>query len=198
VVRSKAYLAIKVYRMGNADLKNRINNHKLVLRQNWNDISIQGTVNTCTLQGRKLLRSQYDFTSYLKLVLWHYGKKTDWGCLRTGCWGENLELGGRRKQTAEEDCIMRSFIICTLYQMLLAWSIQGEWDGRTCSIHGKMRNVYSNLVRKPEGQRPLGWPRRRWEDNLRVDLREREWEVKFWGFHGGDVSRRGLLGCDAV
>jgi hypothetical protein len=28
------------------------------------------------------------------------------------------------------------------------------------------------LVRKPEGRRPLGRPRRRWEDNIRMDLRE--------------------------
>jgi len=32
--------------------------------------------------------------------------------------------------------------------------------------------VYRVLVRKPEGRRPLGRPRRRWEDNIRIDLRE--------------------------
>jgi len=34
------------------------------------------------------------------------------------------------------------------------------------------RGVYSVLVEKPEGRRPLGRPRRRWEDNIRMDLRE--------------------------
>jgi hypothetical protein len=34
------------------------------------------------------------------------------------------------------------------------------------------RGVYRVLVGKPEGRRPLGRPRRRWEDNIRMDLRE--------------------------
>jgi hypothetical protein len=36
----------------------------------------------------------------------------------------------------------------------------------------KMRNAYSMLVGKPEGKRPLGRPRRRWKDNIRMELRE--------------------------
>jgi hypothetical protein len=34
------------------------------------------------------------------------------------------------------------------------------------------RNVYKALVGKPEGKTPLGRPRRRWEDNNKMDLRE--------------------------
>jgi hypothetical protein len=34
------------------------------------------------------------------------------------------------------------------------------------------RGVYRVLVGRPEGRRPLGRPRRRWEDNIRMDLRE--------------------------
>jgi hypothetical protein len=37
---------------------------------------------------------------------------------------------------------------------------------------GKMRNSYKILVGKPEGKRPLGRPRRRWEDNIEMDLSE--------------------------
>jgi hypothetical protein len=37
---------------------------------------------------------------------------------------------------------------------------------------GQMTNAYSNLVGKLERKRPLGRPRRRWEDNIRMDLRE--------------------------
>jgi len=37
---------------------------------------------------------------------------------------------------------------------------------------GKGRGVYRVLVGKLEGRRPLGRPRRRWEDNIRMDLRE--------------------------
>jgi hypothetical protein len=35
---------------------------------------------------------------------------------------------------------------------------------------GEKRNVYRLLVGKPEGRRPLGRPRRRWLDNIRMDL----------------------------
>jgi hypothetical protein len=35
---------------------------------------------------------------------------------------------------------------------------------------GKMRNVYRILVGKPEWKRPLGRPRHRWEDNIKMDL----------------------------
>jgi hypothetical protein len=37
---------------------------------------------------------------------------------------------------------------------------------------GEERKVYKVLVGKPEGERPLGRPRRRWEDGIRIDLRE--------------------------
>ena len=39
---------------------------------------------------------------------------------------------------------------------------------------GKRRDVYRVLVWKPEGKRPLGRPRRRWEDNIKIDLQEVE------------------------
>jgi hypothetical protein len=37
---------------------------------------------------------------------------------------------------------------------------------------GEKRNAYRLLVGKPEGKRPLGRPRRRWVDNIRMDLGE--------------------------
>jgi hypothetical protein len=42
------------------------------------------------------------------------------------------------------------------------------------------RNAYKIVVGKPEGKRPLGRPRRRWEDNIRMGLREIEWEDVDW------------------
>jgi hypothetical protein len=36
-------------------------------------------------------------------------------------------------------------------------------------------NAYWILMRMPEGKRPLGIPRLRWEDNIKIDLREIEW-----------------------
>jgi hypothetical protein len=44
--------------------------------------------------------------------------------------------------------------------------------GWTCSTHGGGRGVYRVLIRRPEGNRPLGRRRRRWEDNIKLDLRE--------------------------
>ena len=44
-------------------------------------------------------------------------------------------------------------------------------DG-ACSAYGERRDVYRVLVGKPEGKRPLGRPRRRWEDNIKMDLKE--------------------------
>jgi hypothetical protein len=43
--------------------------------------------------------------------------------------------------------------------------------GRTCRTHWEKRNSYRFLVGKPEGKRPLGSPRRRWEDNIKMDVR---------------------------
>jgi hypothetical protein len=49
-----------------------------------------------------------------------------------------------------------------------------------CTTRGEIRNAYKILVGKPERKRPLGRPRRRWEDNIRMDLREIGWEVVDW------------------
>jgi hypothetical protein len=45
---------------------------------------------------------------------------------------------------------------------------------------GENWNAYRNLVGKPEGKRPLGRPKRRWEDNIKMDLREIEWAGMDW------------------
>jgi hypothetical protein len=47
--------------------------------------------------------------------------------------------------------------------------------GGTFGTHGQERNVYRVLMGKPEGERPLERPRRRWEDGIRMDLRETGW-----------------------
>jgi len=44
--------------------------------------------------------------------------------------------------------------------------------GKACSTYGGSRGVYRVLVGKPEGKRPLGRPRLRWEDNIKLDLQE--------------------------
>jgi hypothetical protein len=44
--------------------------------------------------------------------------------------------------------------------------------GGSCSTNGEKRNAYRLLVGNPEGKRPLGRPRCRWVDNIRMDLGE--------------------------
>jgi hypothetical protein len=46
-----------------------------------------------------------------------------------------------------------------------------RWAGHVACM-GEERKVYKVLVGKPEGKRPLGRPRHRWEDGIRMDLRE--------------------------
>jgi hypothetical protein len=50
--------------------------------------------------------------------------------------------------------------------------------GGACSAYGEGRGVYRVLVRKPEGKRPLGRPRRRWEDILRWMFKK--YDVVVW------------------
>jgi hypothetical protein len=52
--------------------------------------------------------------------------------------------------------------------------------GRACSTNGAKRNAYRILVGKPEGKRPLGRPIHRWEDNIKIDLREIGWSGMDW------------------
>jgi hypothetical protein len=47
--------------------------------------------------------------------------------------------------------------------------------GRACSTNGEKKYAYRILVGKPEGKRQVGRPRRKWEDNIRMDLREMGW-----------------------
>jgi hypothetical protein len=46
-----------------------------------------------------------------------------------------------------------------------------RWAGHVARM-GEKRNSYRILVGKPEGKRPLGRPRRRWVDNIKIGLRE--------------------------
>jgi hypothetical protein len=54
-----------------------------------------------------------------------------------------------------------------------------RWAGHIARM-GKKRNAYRIWVGKPEGMRSVGRHRRRWEDNIRVDLREIGWGCMDW------------------
>jgi hypothetical protein len=57
--------------------------------------------------------------------------------------------------------------------------------GRACSTNGANKNTYRILVGKPEGKRPLGRPRRRWVDNIEMDVRDIEWD----GIYSVDLAQ---------
>jgi len=57
--------------------------------------------------------------------------------------------------------------------------------GEECSTLGDSRGVYRGLVLKPEGKRALGRPRRRWENNVKMDLQE----VGCWGMNWIELAQ---------
>jgi hypothetical protein len=72
----------------------------------------------------------------------------------------------------EENCIMMSFIACILHRMLLGWLNQGGWIGLDMWHDWGGERYLQVLVGRSESKRPLGRPRRRWEDNIKLDFRE--------------------------
>jgi hypothetical protein len=54
---------------------------------------------------------------------------------------------------------------------------------------GEVRDAYNILVGRPEGRRPLGRPRSRWEDNIKIDLRETGFEDVDWIHWAQDRDR---------
>jgi hypothetical protein len=65
--------------------------------------------------------------------------------------------------------------------------------GRACSTNGEKRNVYRILVGKPEVKRPLGRPKCRWEDNIKMGLVILEWGDMDWIDLAQDRDRRRAL-----
>ena len=83
-----------------------------------------------------------------------------------------MGLRGTRQQGNGENYIMKSLVICTY----AGGKIEKNEMGGACGAYGG--GVHRVLVGKPEGKRPLGRPRRRWEDNIKMDLQEVRWVVR--------------------
>jgi hypothetical protein len=75
---------------------------------------------------------------------------------------------------------MRSFITLRFAKYHYNDQIKEDEMGRICSTNGEKRNAYRILAVKPEGKRPLGRRKRRWEDNIRMDLGEIGWGGMDW------------------
>jgi hypothetical protein len=73
--------------------------------------------------------------------------------------------------------------LCDLYSspsiIRIVKSRRMRWAGQVARM-GEKRNVYRFLAGKPEGKRPLGRPRRRWIDNIKMDLLETGLSVVDW------------------
>ena len=69
-----------------------------------------------------------------------------------------------------------------------------RWAGHVARM-GEGRGVYRVLVGKPDGKRPLGRPRRRWEDNIRMDLQEMGLGYEDWNGRAQDRDRWRALVC---
>jgi len=67
-----------------------------------------------------------------------------------------------------------------------------RWTGHVARM-GEERVVHRVLVGKPEGRRPLGIPRRRWVDNIRMDLQEVGFGYMHWIGLAQDRDRRQTL-----
>jgi hypothetical protein len=63
-----------------------------------------------------------------------------------------------------------------------------RWAGHVARM-GEVRGSYNILVRRPEGRRPLGRPRHRWEDNMKMDLREIGFGDVDWIYWAQDRDR---------
>jgi hypothetical protein len=66
-----------------------------------------------------------------------------------------------------------------------------RWAGHVART-GEKRGAYRILVGRPEGRRPLARPRRRWEDNIKMDLQDVEWGMD-WIELAEDRDRRRAL-----
>ena len=69
-------------------------------------------------------------------------------------------------------------MICTAHQILFGDQVEKNEKGGACSTYRGRGELYNRaLVGKPEGKRPLGSHRRRWKDNIKMDLQEVDVEV---------------------
>jgi hypothetical protein len=86
-------------------------------------------------------------------------------------------FGPKRDKVTEEWRKLHNAKVHNLYSSPHIRQIKSRrmrWVGQVACI-GEGRNVYTVLVGKPEGKRPLGRPRCRWEDGIKMDLREIGW-----------------------
>jgi hypothetical protein len=92
-------------------------------------------------------------------------------------------FGLKRDEVTGEWRKLHNEELCDLYSspsiIRIIKSSRMRWAGHMARM-GEKRNAYRLLAGKPEGKRPLGRPRRRWVDNIRMDLGEVGWGDVDW------------------
>jgi hypothetical protein len=92
-------------------------------------------------------------------------------------------FGPKRDEVAGDWTKLHNEVLHNLYAspniMRMIKSRRMRWAGHVRRMEAKS-NGYMILVEKPKGKRPLGRPRRRWVANIKMDLREVEWDGRDW------------------
>jgi hypothetical protein len=95
--------------------------------------------------------------------------------LRIGCYGDYVSLRGTRSQGSGENYIMRNLMICTHTKYYSADQIGKNVMGGARNPYGVEGIAYRVLVWIPDGKRPLGGNRHRWENDIKMNLQEVGW-----------------------
>jgi hypothetical protein len=74
----------------------------------------------------------------------------------------------------------------SIIRMIKSWRMRWAWH---VAQTGDKRNAYRILVGKPEGKRPLGRPKQRWLDNIKMDLGETGWDGMGWIYLAQDRDK---------
>jgi hypothetical protein len=72
------------------------------------------------------------------------------------------------------------YVFALTTSIIIIRMIKEDEMGRECCKNGDKRNAYRIVVGKSECKRPLGRPRRRWVENIKMDLREVGWDGMDW------------------
>jgi hypothetical protein len=75
---------------------------------------------------------------------------------------------------------MRNFMVCTATQYCSGDQIKKNAMSGARNTYGETKGAYRVLVMKPEEKKPFGRPRRRWEENIKMDLQEAACEDMDW------------------
>jgi hypothetical protein len=88
-------------------------------------------------------------------------------------------VGPKRDETVEASRKLHNEVLHNLYSspstIRMTKSRRIRWVGNVARTREEKKNAHRILVGKPEGKRPLGRSKRRWEDIIEIDLREIEW-----------------------